>query len=50
MPMERQKSFNGDLGKVKVEMTRILDEVYDGGRKIPLSAGLAVGRKPRLNE
>ncbi|CZR50407.1 uncharacterized protein PAC_00279 [Phialocephala subalpina] len=43
MPKDRQSSFEGDLGKVKVEMERILDEVYDGGSKIPLSAALAVG-------
>lgn len=45
MPKDRQSSFEGDLGKVKVEMERILDEVYEGGPKIPLSAALAVGRK-----
>jgi hypothetical protein len=44
MPKDRQASFQGDLGKVKVEMGRILDQVYDGVRKIPLSAPLAVGR------
>lgn len=47
MPKDRQSSFEGDLGKVKVEMERILDEVYDSGSKIPLSAALAVGRKPK---
>ena len=47
MPKDRQSSFEGDLGKVKVEMDRILDEVYDGGYKIPLSAALAVGKKPK---
>lgn len=44
--VERQESFKGDLGKVRVKMERLLDEVYDGGRRIPLSVGLAVGRKP----
>ena len=48
MPTERQKSYSGDPGKAKVEIRRILDEVYDGGRKIPLSAELAVGRKPKV--
>lgn len=46
MPLERQKSFQGDLGKVRVEMERLLDEVYEGGRNIPLSVGFAVGRNP----
>ena len=47
MAVDRQSSFKGDLGKVLVEMERLLDEVYHGGRKIPLSAALAVGRKPK---
>lgn len=46
LAVDRRGSFKGDLGKVKVEMERLLDEVYEGGRKIPLSAALAVGRKP----
>jgi len=45
MTVDRQSSFRGDLEKVKVEMERLLDEVYEGGTKIPLSAALAVGRK-----
>jgi hypothetical protein len=44
--VERQESFKGDLGRVRIEMERLLDEVYDGGKSIPLSVGLAVGRKP----
>jgi len=47
MPIQRQESFKGDLTKVEVEMERLLDEVYDGGRNIPLSIGIATGRKPR---
>ncbi|TVY54103.1 Malonyl-[acyl-carrier protein] O-methyltransferase [Lachnellula cervina] len=46
MTLDRQASFKGDLEKVKLKMGRLLDEVYDGGRSIPLSAGLVVGRKP----
>jgi ubiquinone/menaquinone biosynthesis C-methylase UbiE len=46
MPLERQASFKGDLAKVKIEMGRLLDEVYESGKNIALSAGLAVGRKP----
>lgn len=41
-----QDSFKGDLGKVRIEMERLLDETYEGGSKIPLSAGLGVGRRP----
>ena len=47
MPVERQASFKGDLGRVRIEMERLLDEGYNGGVKIPLSVGLAVGRKAR---
>jgi SAM-dependent methyltransferase len=46
MPIERQASFEGDLSKVNFEMDRLLDEKYDRGKKIPLSAALAVGKKP----
>ncbi|KUJ19468.1 S-adenosyl-L-methionine-dependent methyltransferase [Mollisia scopiformis] len=46
MARDRQASFNGDLKKVREEMERLLDEKYDKGAKIPLSAALAVGRKP----
>ncbi|EPE25358.1 S-adenosyl-L-methionine-dependent methyltransferase [Glarea lozoyensis ATCC 20868] len=46
MAKDRQASFKGDLAKVKVEMERLLDGVYEGGRKIPLSAALAVARRP----
>ncbi|KAG9235553.1 S-adenosyl-L-methionine-dependent methyltransferase [Amylocarpus encephaloides] len=46
MTLECRGSFHGDLGKVRTEMERLLDEVYGGGSKIPLSAGLAVGRRP----
>ncbi|TVY71566.1 Malonyl-[acyl-carrier protein] O-methyltransferase [Lachnellula suecica] len=46
-PLERQQSFKGDLTRVNMEMERLLDEVYDEGRRIPLLVGLAVGRKPR---
>lgn len=42
----RQARFKGDLGKVKIEMERILDEGYEGGKTISLSATLAVGRRP----
>lgn len=49
MPLERKASFSGDLTQVKVEMERLLDEVYDEGRNIPLSVGYAVGRKPAEN-
>ncbi len=47
MPVDRQSSFKGDLEKVRMEMGRLLDEMYNGGRKIPMSAALAVGRKPK---
>ncbi|KAL9044241.1 MAG: hypothetical protein Q9214_002606 [Letrouitia sp. 1 TL-2023] len=47
MPVDRQSSFKGDLNKVRMEMERLLDDVYDGGRNIPMSAALAVGRKPK---
>jgi ubiquinone/menaquinone biosynthesis C-methylase UbiE len=49
MTLDRQATFKGDLEKVKLEMGRLLDEVYNGGRTIPMSAGLAVGRKPRAD-
>jgi SAM-dependent methyltransferase len=49
MALDRQATFKGDLEKVKLEMGRLLDEVYNGGRTIPMSAGLAVGRKPRAD-
>ncbi|KAF4630766.1 hypothetical protein G7Y89_g7368 [Cudoniella acicularis] len=49
MPLDRQAGFKGDLGKVKVEMERLLDEVYCGGTKIPLSAALAVARRPKVD-
>jgi len=45
MTVDRLSSFEEDLEKVRVEMERLLDEVYDGGRKIPLFAALAVARK-----
>ena len=48
MTLDRQASFKGDLEKVKLEMGRLLDEVFDGGRSIPFSAGLVLGRKPRV--
>lgn len=44
MPLQRQASFKGDLERVKVEMERLLDEVYDGGRNIPLWVGVVVAR------
>ena len=47
MTIERQSTFEkGDLVKVRGEVERLLDDVYDRGRNIPLSAALAVGRKP----
>ena len=46
MAVDRQSSFKGNLENVKREMGMLLDEVYDGGRRIPLSAALAVGRRP----
>lgn len=46
MPKERQASFHGDLSRVKANMEKLLDERYSKGSKIPLSAALAVGRKP----
>ncbi|EPE31807.1 S-adenosyl-L-methionine-dependent methyltransferase [Glarea lozoyensis ATCC 20868] len=46
MPIERLASFKGDLSKVKLEMDRLLDEKYDSGKKIPLFAALAVGKRP----
>lgn len=49
MPLDRQASFKGDLTKVRIEMERLLDEVYDGGKSISLGVGLAVGRKPKLD-
>lgn len=49
MPLERQESFKGDLNKVKVEMERVLDQKYEGGKSIPLFAGLAVGRRPVID-
>ncbi|KAL9115391.1 MAG: hypothetical protein Q9227_000712 [Pyrenula ochraceoflavens] len=47
MPVNRKSTFQGDLQMVRIEMERLLDERYDRGRKIPLSAALAVGRKPK---
>ncbi|KAE8449340.1 hypothetical protein EG329_008241 [Mollisiaceae sp. DMI_Dod_QoI] len=46
MPLACQDSFHGDLAKVKVEMERLLNDMYDGN-EIPLSAALAVGRRPK---
>ncbi|KAL6714527.1 hypothetical protein ACLMJK_007952 [Lecanora helva] len=46
MAVERRSSFKGDLSKVRQQMGKLLDDKYDGGRKIPLSAALAVGQKP----
>ena len=50
MAVDRQSSFNSkgksDLGEVRRQMGRLLDEKYEGGSRIPLVAALAVGRKP----
>jgi len=48
MTFYRQAIFK-DLDKVKLEMRRLLNAVYDAGKTIPMSAGLAVGRKPRAD-
>lgn len=48
MPVNRRGRYKGsDLDKVKAEMERLLEDKYDHGRRIPLYAVLAVGRKPR---
>ena len=45
LAVDRQ-SFKSDLGNVRTEMERLLDDFDDGENKIPLSATLAPGRKP----
>lgn len=46
MTVQRRASFKGELGRVRIEMERLLNESFDKGTNIPLSAALAVGRKP----
>ena len=48
MAVDRQSTFKGDLEEVRAEMGRLLDVGFDEGRKLQLSAALALGRKPKL--
>ncbi|KAL8993187.1 MAG: hypothetical protein Q9169_006531 [Polycauliona sp. 2 TL-2023] len=49
MATDRMGSWGerGGLDKVKEKMGELLNEKFEGGRKIPLSAALAVGRRPK---
>ncbi|CAG8974634.1 hypothetical protein HYALB_00009812 [Hymenoscyphus albidus] len=49
MPVDRQGSFKGDLDKVRVEMEKFLEVKYDRGTRIPLSAAVGVGEKPKTD-